>query len=340
MLEQTASARPEAARPDPLPAWAFEAFPDGLARQSEGVWAPRSFTWGLAEQARTNVSAVRRAGGGPAVSQHFEHLLRTAVDRACPDVPSRALMLDLRSGDGTRSVTPWLNVLPHARIVASDPAGILLATMVSRAATVGDEDRVMGVVAEPDRVPVAPASFDVVSGVACLHELDDPDLVLAAAARALRPGGYAIFLAPFDGHGILRLAYERICAEAPLWPDDPLTPGVANALEALSADIAARTLPDTSDPAFFDLDQKWLFSRESLETAARGFGFREVRFLPHNDHETLYRDVAAMQVRMVTGRAEARLPDWALALLDTFDRALRPTVKRLLMLEGTMVLRR
>jgi SAM-dependent methyltransferase len=113
---------------------------------------------------------------------------------------------------------------PDARIVASDPAGILLATMVSRAATVGDEDRVMGVVAEPDRVPVAPASFDVVSGVACLHELDDPDLVLAAAARALRPGGYAIFLAPFDGHGILRLAYERICAEAPLWPDDPLTP--------------------------------------------------------------------------------------------------------------------
>jgi hypothetical protein len=34
------------------------------------------------------------------------------------------------------------------------------------------------------------------------------------------------------------------------------------------------------------------------------------------------------------------LPDWALALLDSFDRALRPPVKRLLMLEGTMVLRR
>ena len=63
-------------------------------------------------------------------------------------------------------------------------------------------------------------------------------------------------------------------------------------------------------------------------------------FLPHNDHETLYRDVAQMQVRMVTGRADAGLPGWALALLDSFDRALRPTVKRLLMLEGTMVLRR
>jgi SAM-dependent methyltransferase len=341
MLEQSASGRPVAAtRGDPLPAWAWAAFPEGLVRQSDRVWAPRTFTWGLADQARTNVASARRAGGGPGVSKHFEHLLRAAVEGACHDLPSRALLLDLCSGDGVRSVTPWLNVLPEAYVVASDPASILLATMASRAAAVGEEDRVMGVVAEPDRVPVAPGSVDLVSGVACLHELDDPDLVLAAAAKALRPGGYAVFLAPFDGHGVLRLAYERICAEAALWPQDPLSPGVAAALQALSADIAARTLPDTSDPAFRVLEQKWLFSRESLEAAARALGFREARFLPHNDHETLYRDVASMQVRMVTGRPDAGLPEWALAILDSFDRALRPPVKRLLMLEGTVVLRR
>ena len=341
MLEQAASTRTAAAtRSDPLPAWAWAAFPDGLVRQSEGVWTPRSFTWGLAEQARTNVAAARRGGGGAGVSRHFEQLLRTAVERAAPDIPAEPLLLDLRSGDGERSVIPWLNVLPDAHIVASDPASMLLAAMVGRAARLGEEDRVLGVVAEPERVPVAPASCDLVSGVGCLHELDDPDLVLAAAARVLRPGGYAIFLAPFDGHGVLRLAYERIAAEAALWPDAPLPPGVAAALETLSADIAARTLPDPSDPAFQALDQKWLFSRESLEMAARAFGFREVRFLPHNDHETLYRDVATIQLRTVVGRAEASLPDWALAVLDSFDRALRPPVKRLLMLEGTMVLRR
>ncbi len=206
MLEQTLARRRAEARPDPLPSWALDAFPDGLSRQSEGVWAPASFTWGLAEQARINMAATRRAGASPGVSQHFEYLLRTAVERACPDLPAKALVLDLRSGDGGRSVAPWLNVLPDARIVASDPASMLLAAMVSRAAALGDEDRVMGVVAEPERVPVAPATFDLVSGVACLHELDDPDLVLAAAARALRPGGYAVFLAPFDGHGVLRLA--------------------------------------------------------------------------------------------------------------------------------------
>ena len=337
MLDQTTQARRAEARPDPLPAWAWEAFPEGLSRQSEGVWAPRNYTWGLAEQARINMAATRRAGAAPSVSQHFEHLLRTAVDRACPDLPAKALVLDLRSGDGARSVAPWLNVLPDARIVASDPASMLLATMVSQAAKMGDEDRVMGVVAEPERVPVAPASFDLVSGIACLHELDDPDVVLAAAARALKPGGYAIFLAPFDGHGILRLAYERICAEAPLWPDAPLGPGVAAGLEALIADIAARTLPDSADPAFQVLEQKWLFSRESLETAARAFGFREVRFLPHNDHETLYRDMAFVHLRLSSGLDSLTLPDWALAILDEFDAALPGPVKRLLMLEGSIV---
>ena len=237
-------------------------------------------------------------------------------------------------------MTPWLNVLPDVRIVASDPASILLATLIGHATAMGEEDRVLAVIAEPDGVQAAAGSFDLVSGVACLHELDDPDLVLAMAARALRPGGYAFFLAPFDGHGILRVAYERILAEAPLWPDDPLSPAVAASLQTLGADIAARTLPDRSDPAFGLLEQKWLFSRESLETAARGLGFSEVHFLSHNDHETLYRDMAAVQVRAVTGRPDARLPDWALAVLDSFDRALRPPVKRLLMLEGTVVLRR
>ncbi len=167
---------------------------------------------------------------------------------------------------------------------------------------------------------MAPATFDLVSGVACLHELDDPDLVLAAAARALRPGGYAVFLAPFDGHGVLRLAYERIRAEAPLWPDAPLAPGVDAALESLNR-RHRRADPCRTPP--IPASRPWTRSGcsrgESLETAARAaFGFREVRFLAHNDHETLYRDVAAMQVQMVTGHAEAALPDWALALLDSF----------------------
>jgi hypothetical protein len=74
--------------------------------------------------------------------------------------------------------------------------------------------------------------------------------------------------------------------------------------------------------------------------AARALGFRDVAFLPHNDHETLYRDMTLVQLRAVTGRPGVELPPWALAILDEFDRALRPPVKRLLMLDGTAILTR
>jgi len=342
-LDHAMFSRRQALAPEPdfdaLPAWANPAFPEGLARLSDGVWAPYSTTWSIADQARRNLSGARRSGGGH-MGDHFAHLFRQAMARGGLDVIPGATMLDLCCGDGRRSVLPWLDLVPGLNIVASDPASVLLATLVSNMRADGRGDQVLPVLAEPESVPVAPGSVDVVSAVSCLHEVQDPDRVLAAAAAWLRPGGQAVLLAPFDGHGLLRLAYERICAEAPLWPDEPLAPGVADALRLMSADIAARTMPDTSCAEFRKLEQKWLFSRESLEAAARMFGFRDVRFLPHNDHETLYRDVALVQLRAVTGAPATELPSWALALLDSFDAALPPPVKRLLMLEGTVILQR
>lgn len=342
MASSLVSLRPTLLAPDrsdseALPTWARAVFPEGLGRISDGIWAPREEMWDVARQSRRNVDGLRRVGDEQE-APHFERLLRQAMPAV--DVHSEALVLDIRSGDGARSVLPWLTVLPHARVVASDTASTLLATLVHRAKRSGHGDRLLAVLSEPDAVPVAPGSIDLVSGVNCLHELQDPDLVLAAAANALRPGGRAIFLLPFDGHGVLRIAYERICAEAALWPNAPLPPAVRTALQLLSADIDARTLPDPVDPGFAQLAQKWLFGRESLEIAARLVGFREVRFLSHHDHETLYRDFALVQLRLVTGADKAELPAWALAVLDSFDRALRPPVKRLLMLEGTMVLTR
>ena len=91
--------------------------------------------------------------------------------------------------------------------------------------------------------------------------------------------------------------------------------------------------------AFAHLDDKWLFAREVLEAQARTNGFETVRFVPHHDHESLYRDITQAQLRMVTGE-DQDLPAWAIDILDSFDRALPPAVKRLLMLEGSIVLSR
>jgi|SRR5437899_6282678 len=339
MFERIATLRAPPPVLDALPPWARPVFPGGLARQSVGVWAPLDFEFTLTEQARINQAAARRAGGTTDMSLHFEHLLHSALDAGLTP-PSEAVVLDLQSGDGMRSVVPWLRLLPQARILASDPASVLLASLYGHAAAIGEAERVLCLVAEPTSAPVAPGSIDLVSGVACLHEHDDPDLVLAAAAVALRPGGHAVFLAPFDGYGILRLAYERICAESRLRQDEPLSDEIDSALQVLVRDVAARTLPDRSDPEFGRLEQKWLFARASLEMAARALGFRDVCFLAHNDHETLYRDMAFVQLRSATARPTVELPGWAVAILDGFDRALRPPVKRLLMLDGTAILTR
>ncbi len=76
---------------------------------------------------------------------------------------------------------------------------------------------------------------------------------------------------------------------------------------------------------------------EHLEAAGRRSGFSEVRFVPHNDHETLYRDMAFVHLRLSSGLADLTLPAWAIAILDEFDAALPGPVKRLLMLEGTII---
>ena len=327
-------------RSDALPDWAQPAFPGGLFREGDGVWAVADERWNLDELVRISEAAARRMGGGPDIRLHFERLLGQARDVIASELPAAPLILDLRSGDGARSVLPWLDLLPESRIIACDPASMSLATLVGRATRDGRGDRVIGVVADADEDVAAPGSIDLVSGVACLQEMPDPDRLIELAAMALRPGGHAIFLAPFDGHGILRVAYDRICSEAACRPEDPLAPGVIAALGALSSDIAARTLPDTAAPAFLQLQDKWLFSRESIEGAARRCGFSKVQFLPHNDHETLYSDAALVQLRSFLGVGDLELPSWAMSVLESFDNALRPPVKRLLMLEATIVLTR
>jgi len=184
-----------------------------------------------------------------------------------------------------------------------------------------------------------PGAFDLVTGASILHHLVHPRQGLLAAANALKPGGHAIFTEPFDGYGVMRLAYERILAEAAL-RDQPLESAVERVLRAMIADIAARTLPDRTAPGFADLDDKWLFSRELFETVGPLVGFSSVKFVPHNDHESLYRDIAAAQLRLMSGLDTLELPGWAIDILDAHDRALPGPVKRLLMLEGSIVMTR
>lgn len=314
----------------------IEPLPGRSAADGPIVWRIRG------DRSTATISEQFKANAGDyhlryAASDHFQMLFQHALAWTQLDVAPEPAILDLGSGSGVNSVVPCLRLFPGARVIATDLSGQLLQILAEYISDGEHAEKVLCVVMDAMSQNIAPGQFDLVTGAAILHHLVHPDQAIAAASRALKPGGRAIFFEPFDGYGIIRLAYQRIAAEAAL-RGDPLDPPVRKVLNAMIADFAARTTPDVSTPEFAAMDDKWLFSRERIEAIARASGFGDVRFVPHNDHASLYRDVAAIQLRLATGQETLELPGWALAILDEFDQALPPAVKRLLMLEGTIVL--
>ena len=272
-------------------------------------------------------------------SNHFEHLLRDVVSGADISFRGAPRIAILSAGTGENGVSPCLRLFPDARLVAADENSGQLAHLKVHLQESGALDRVTLVQAAADASFLRPGGVDLIVGVGALSRLIDPDRAIAEVARALRPGGHAILIEPFDGYGLLRIAFGRILAEEGL-RDEKLEEPVRMALLSLIEDIAARTAPDPASPGFADRCEKWLFAREFLAAAARNVGFSDVKFLAHNDHASLYRDLGVLRVAERVGAAGTHLPDWALAILEQFDQALTPAVKRLLIVEGTVVLTR
>ena len=274
-----------------------------------------------------------------AASDHFERLFRQGFEATGVEVAKAPLILDLGSGSGVNSIVPCLRLFPGARIIATDLSGELLAMLGGYALDTGAADAVVCVKMDAMSEVVTPGAFDLVTGASILHHLASPERGLAAAARALKPGGVAIFFEPFHGWAIMRLAFQQILSEARL-RGEALDPPVEAILRATIADVAARSDPDPATPAFAALDDKWLFSRARIEASARAAGFGEVRFKPHGGKPTIYREMAAVQLRLGSGRDDLVLPPWAEAILAAFDEALTRDAKLEMMMEGAIVLTR
>lgn len=270
-------------------------------------------------------------------SEHFLRLFRTAFAAAGVALPACPTILDLGSGSGVNSVLPCLELFDDPAIVATDLSPQLIGMLARRIAGHGRVARVLPVVMDAMSDHVQPGRFDLVTGAAILHHLEEPERCLAAAFRALKPGGTAIFFEPFDGYCLLRLAHQRILAESRQLPLDPV---IAEVLGRMIADTAARTRPDPSSAAWRGLDDKWLFSREYIEAAASAAGFARVAFVPHSDNSRLFRNFGNIQLGLATGRSDLAMPAWANGILDEFDDAITAAGKRAMMLEGTVVLTR
>ena len=276
-----------------------------------------------------------------------------------------AAILDIGSGSGN-SVFPCLELFPDCRIVATDLSPDLLRILLDHVnRDAGSAGRVIPVCMDATRDYYAENAFDFVVGAAILHHLIDPAAAMAAASRALRPGGYAVFFEPFEnGNAILRIAYAEILARAagskrdapaarPTWlqrmrgstspsaqNDTELPDDVGGILRAMVDSLTIRSGSDKTAPVFRNIDDKWLFTRSYIEERARTAGFEEVLIYPIHGVERPFSYQTEVNLSLALGAAPDRMPQWAWAILDYYDRVFSPELKRDLFIEACVILRK
>jgi ubiquinone/menaquinone biosynthesis C-methylase UbiE len=162
------------------------------------------------------------------------------------ELPAGARVLEI--GCGTGAVTRYLAGLPRVdEAVGADPSPVFVEKARELAETAGVAAQFA--VADGRSLTFDDESFDVVVFHTSLSHIPEPELALAEARRALRPGGR---LAIFDG--------DYVTVTVAIRPDDPLQ---------ASADAAVASL--VHDP--------WLMRR--IGGLVTGAGFEGCRLRGH-----------------------------------------------------------
>ena len=266
--------------------------------------------------------------------EYFRALIDNSVEMLKPIDPR--VILDIGSGSGN-SVIPLLDKFPKALIVATDISPQLLAILRefldSRAEYRG---RYALVCMDACNDHYRPGVFDLALGAAILHHIIEPAQVLDSCARALRPGGAAIFFEPFEmGHALLSLAYREIIEEATRRGDE--SRGIAT-LRHVSADYTAR-LGGQVGPELLQLDDKWMFTRDFFESMANRGVWSECYVYPIHGSTAPLTEQTRINLRLVTDAEPSVLPAWAWDMLSQYETAFSPKTRRDLIFEGAAVMR-
>lgn len=265
-------------------------------------------------------------------------LLKAELDAL--GVEPRGIAVDFGSGFGN-TVIPLLENYRDLSIVATDISPDLLAILLREATKRGIGERCAAVALDAQRDYFAEGFADIVFGGAVLHHLAEPDALLKTVVRVLKPGGHAIFFEPFEnGHAVLRLAYEEILGRAKA--EQVTGPGF-DFLAALAKDIAVRShrraYPGFSD-AWFNLDDKWLFTHSYFDRMRHLTGASDLRIRPFNSRLQPFTTHTRNSLVNYAGlSAPECLPDWAWAVLRRLDEdAFSADMRNDLVIEGAVVL--
>jgi SAM-dependent methyltransferase len=272
----------------------------------------------------------------------FDHIfsLLNPIFERYPRAASGTIV-DVGCGFGNATI-PLLAHYPDLSVIATDLSPDLLAILQREATKRNLIDRCLPVAVDAQRDYFNEGFADAVIGCGVLHHIADPVRTVNSAMRVLRPNSPAIFLEPFEaGHAILRLIFSRICEEAErLGESGP----VFDFLRAASSDIYVRShrvsLPDWSEK-WFELDDKWLFTRRYFERLGEIVGASDLKIIHLYDRPDLF---VWQTKRMLTEYGQLRLddfPDWGWKIVERYDSDFfTADVKADLIIEGAVVFTR
>ena len=272
---------------------------------------------------------------------HFGMLLERAFERADFRIDSYQDLnvLDLGSGSGN-TVIPLVSRNRSVKLVATDLSIDLLLILADLVRQKEYRDQIGFVCADANRKTFYDGVFDLVVGASILHHLIEPARVLTNALSYLKPGGVAVFFEPFEyGCNLMKTLYLLVLDE-PRSQND-LHPDVIAHFKAIIRDYNARFDLEKMKPFTKDLDDKWLFTRSFFADICRRSGCRLVE-IRNNKEEALaqaYTHQLLENLRL-SGLGHHPLPSWVLEFCAEFDQQLDVSLKRRLVLDGTVVIRK
>jgi hypothetical protein len=167
-----------------------------------------------------------------------------------------------------------------------------------------------------------------------LHHRDQE---VCSVHRAFKEWGTGFFVEPFEGFGVLGLAYRNIID---LGRDRFVLPSkTETVLNALVFDFETRKGTNKSAVHFRYMDDKWLFTRHYLERVSLKIGFHRLTIVPRHEPINDFRK-ATENFLDHCGLKMADLPDWGWKIIDMYDAQFSPEMKADMPLEATIVLQK
>jgi ubiquinone/menaquinone biosynthesis C-methylase UbiE len=148
-------------------------------------------------------------------SPFYRALDALTVARWAASLPPASLVLDIGSGTGRVAIA--LAAQGH-RVIAMDLTEPLLRRARVKALDAGVAGRIDFILADAETLPVADGTLDAAVAHGVLHHLERPDRLIAAAARALRPGGFWFSLDPHKSPA--RGLFDAAMRRRPLWQEE------------------------------------------------------------------------------------------------------------------------